>query len=438
MNKKLSMVAGAMLVGILGVPAAGADEIQEQFNTYQNWKPEMPEGLTPGTVINASNVDGFSSVLDPAMVQHIKDGWTELTVGDVIDMPLHPNYVKATVDNNNKETVTLGDQPGQINGFVAGRPFPYEPDPNDPRAGEKLAWNFKYGYNWGDNAAITPFYWKLRNMDSGKVERQFKFSFHFLNWRHRVNQAPVPEITPNPSNLFRSIYVQVLEPFDVKDTQLLIHRYTDDAKRDDAWLYLGFQRRVRRLASGQVTDAFLGTDLMIEDFEGYNGRVSDMKWTYKGTQTLLMPYYKHNEQALTDEFGETDGYKYIDFGGKGNCFAKVTWSPRKVYVVESEPVDPNHPISRRTHFADVQTFGFSRTVSYDRKGDLWKSWYICKAHPDYHLEKNKGTGVALDDCFGMIDIQAQHCTTGQFKGQIDPALNPVTKFTVQNMRTSGQ
>jgi len=361
-----------------------------------------------------------------------------MKVGDVIDMPLHPNYIKATVDNKNKETVSLGDKPGEIKGFVAGRPFPYEPDANDARAGEKIAWNFKYGYNWGDNAAITPFYWKLRDMKSGKVERQFKFSFHFLNWRHRVNQAPLPEITPNPGGLFRSIYAQVMEPFDVKDTQLLIHRYTDDAQRDDAWLYLGFQRRVRRLASGQTTDAFLGTDIMIEDFEGYNGRVSDMKWTYKGTQTLLMPYYKHNDMPLTDEFKDADGYKYINFGGKGGCFADVTWSPRKVYVVESEPVDPNHPISKRTHYADVQTFGFSRTVSYDRKGELWKSWYICKAHPDYHLAKNKGTGVAIDDCFGMIDVQAQHCTTGQFKGQVDPALNPVTKFTVQNLRTSGQ
>ena len=96
-----------------------------------------------------------------------------------------------------------------------------------------------------------------------------------MNFKHRVNQAPVPEITPNPSELFRSIYVVVLEPYDVVNTQLLIHRAEDDQKRDNSWLYLGFQRRVRRLATGQVTDSFLGSDIMIEDFEGYNGRVCD-------------------------------------------------------------------------------------------------------------------------------------------------------------------
>ena len=78
----------------------------------------------------------------------------------------------------------------------------------------------------------------------------------------------------------------MLEPQDLKDTQLLIQRNEDDLKLDDAYLYLGFQRRVRRLATGQTTDAFLGSDLMIEDFEGYNGRVSDMKWRYLGSKNI--------------------------------------------------------------------------------------------------------------------------------------------------------
>ena len=48
---------------------------------------------------------------------------------------------------------------------------------------------------------------------------------------------------------------------------------------------------VRRLASVKITDAFLGTDLMIEDFEGYNGRVSDYNWEYGGTRDLLLPFF---------------------------------------------------------------------------------------------------------------------------------------------------
>jgi hypothetical protein len=102
------------------------------------------------------------------------------------------------------------------------------------------------------------------------------------------------------------------------------------------------------------------------------------------------------------------------------------------------PIDPNHPIGKRVFFMDAQTFTIPRTNIYDRAGKLWKSFVIGQAHPDHHLPKNKGTGVSIDDSFMMLDVQAQHCTTGQFKGQVDPSLNPVNLFSVQNMRVTGK
>ncbi len=426
------------LAAILGAGTAGAatlEDVENSFYPYRDGAPQF-DGLSVGTVINTGNVERFADILDPAIYDAVKKGWVEITVGETTSFDLHPSYVEATRDSVGK--VSLGEEIGQINGFVAGRPFPEEPDANDPRAGEKLAWNYKYGYNWGDNAAIYPFYWKFRDLESGKVERTIKFNFHFLNYKHRVHQDPVPGFADNPSDLFRGIYVQVLEPFDVKNTQLLIHRNDDDTVRDNTWLYLGFQRRVRRLASGQITDSFLGADIMIEDFEGYNGRISDMSWSYKGTKNILLPFFNHNDMELATDLEEDDGYQFVDFGGQGGCFPNVTWQLRKVYVLESDPVDDNHPISKRVHFVDAQTFTLPRTLIYDRKGDLWKSWIIGQAHPDHHLPGNEGSGVAIDDAFSMLDVQAGHCTTGQFKGQVDPSLNPVKLFTVQNMRSTGR
>lgn len=435
--KRLLIVFTAVATALAaGMPwAATPEDVENSFFPYANWKPEVP-GLQPGMVINQANIEQFKDVVDFMLYDHIKKGWYEIRVGETTSFDLHPNYVQATRDHLNE--VSLGDEVGQINNFVAGRPFPEEPDINDPQAGVKIAWNYKYGYNWGDNAAIAPFYWKFRDLDSGKIERTIKFDFHFLNFKHRVNQEPVPEVEPNPGNLFRGIYVIANEPFDIKNTQLLIHRYEDDLKRDDSWLYLGFQRRVRRLPTGQITDSFLGSDLMIEDFEGYNGRISDMNWTYKGTVNVLLPFYNHNDMPLSDDHPEDDGYRFIDFGGQGGCFAQVTWQLRKAYILESDPVDPNHPISKRVHYIDAQTYTLPRTLIYDRKGDFWKSWIIGQAHPDHHLPKNKGTGVSIDDSFTMIDMQAKHCTTGQFKGQVDPSMNPQRLFTVQNMRATGR
>ncbi len=433
MFKKI--VTTIALAAALGSAHSYADVVDDSFYPYRDSVPSH-EGLNVGMTINASNVDQFKDILDSAVFDQLKNGLWEMKVAETTSFGLHENYVSATRDSLGK--VSLGEELGQINDFSAGRPFPEEPSMDDPRAGEKLAWNYKYGYNWGDSAAVSPFYWKYRDLESGKVERTLKFSFHFLNYRHRVAHQPIPEFPENPSNLFRAIYVQVLEPFDVKNTQLLIHRAEDDQVRDNTWLYLGFQRRVRRLATGQITDSFLGADIMIEDFEGYNSRISDMNWSYKGSQNLLLPFYNHNDQVLATDLKESDGYQFVDFGGQGGCFPNISWQLRKVYVLEADPIDENHPISKRTHYVDAQTFTLPRTLIYDRKGDLWKSWTIGQAHPDHHMAKNKGTGVSIDDAFSMLDVQAGHCTTGQFKGQVDPAMNPVKLFTVQNMRAKGR
>ena len=441
MNKiKIILVALSVLLTATTAFSATQEDVQRSFFPYKGGAPSN-DNLEIGMVINQSNVESVKDALDSGTYQFIKDGWVTVTVAPTTDFALHKNYIDATLDHLNK--TTLGEKVGQINGFIAGRPFPEEPSLNDPQAGVKLAWNYKYGYNWGDNAAVYPEYWKYWNMKTGKLERTLRLKFNFLNYKHRVNkdQPPVPDIPNNPSDIFRGIYVQITEPFDVRNTQVLIKRYENDLRRDDAWLYLGFQRRVRRLATGEVTDSFLGTDLMIEDFEGYNGRVSDANWTYKGSKNVLLPFYNHNDQKLTEDHAKKDGkdgYRFVGLHGKGSCFPDVTWQLRKVYVVESAAVDPNHPISKRVHYIDAQTFTLPRTLIYDRKGDLWKSFTINQAHPDHHLPINKGTGVSLDDGFSMVDVQAQHCTTGQFKGIVDPELNPVSTFTVQHMRAVGK
>ncbi|MBN9697677.1 MAG: DUF1329 domain-containing protein [Zoogloea sp.] len=431
---KKTLIAATVALLATGFAHASTEaDVENTFNPYKGGFPKV-NGLNPGTVINKANADQFKDAIPAGVFKLLKDGLFEIKVGPTTQFELSKAYIEATRKNLGK--AKLGAKNGDLEGYVAGRPFPEEPDAKDPRAGEKLAWNYKYGVNWGDGAAISPFYWKYRNMQTGQVEKTIKFNFHFLNFKHRVKDAPVPEVTPNPSELFRAIYVKALDPQDLKNTQLLIQRYEDDQKLDDAYLYLGFQRRVRRLATGQTTDAFLGSDLMIEDFEGYNGRISDMKWTYKGTKNVILPMWNHNELKLaTDMPAEPDGYKYVDFGGQGGCFHNATWQLRKVYVLEAAPVNANHPVSKRVFYMDAQLGNLNGANEiYDRKGELWKVFMVGKSHPDSHLPINKGSGIGIDDAFSMVDVQSKHCTTGQFKGQVDPKLNPPSMFQVQYMR----
>ena len=183
-------------------------------------------------------------------------------------------------------------------------------------------------------------------------------------------------------------------------------------------MYVPFQRRVRRLATGQKTDAFLGSDIMIEDFLGYNGRIKDMTWRYVGSMNALLPMYRHNEQAgLEDK--QKDGFSFVSYVGTGGCFARVTWQLRPVYLLEGRPRDDGHPLSRRFFYVDAQTFAAPVGLIYDRAGKLWKLGLAGYSHPDHHAPENAGSGAPVFDGASMIDLQARHCTTLTVRAKIN-------------------
>ena len=150
----------------------------------------------------------------------------------------------------------------------------------------------------------------------------------------------------------------------------------------------------------------------------------------------MLPMFNHNEMALANDLPpETDGYKFLNVTGQGGCFPDITWQLRKTFIVEAEPLDPKHPISKRIFYLDAQSMHIVRTLVYDRKGELWKIGTLGKTHADAHLPQNKGVGMPIDDIFSAVDIQAKHCTTGQFKGYLDLKNNPPSLFQVQNLRS---
>ena len=212
-----------LLASLFGSAQAATEaDVEASFNSYKAGMPSF-SGLSAGTVINKANADQFKDALAPGVHKMLKDGLFEIKVGATPQFTINKAYVDATLKNLNK--TKLGATPGEISGYAAGHPFPEEPQTSDPRAGEKLAWNYKYGVNRGDGAIISPFYWKYRNMQSAQVEKTIKYDFHFQNFMHRTKDAPIPEITPNPPGIFRAIYVKAHEPQDLKNTQLLIQRF---------------------------------------------------------------------------------------------------------------------------------------------------------------------------------------------------------------------
>ena len=424
------VVAVATAAAASGVHAVSEADIDASFFPYKKGFPSFA-GLTPGITINKGNVERFKDIIDSATYSLISKGEMEIAVEEAHSVSLHPNYIAAT--KKNAEQVKLGAKPGTIEGYVAGRPFPYQPNKTDPRAGEKLAFNYKYSQIVGDSGRIYPFPWLYKDYATGKVERQIDFDFHFISLKHRTTQEPVADITPNPSGIYRNIYLKVLGPQDLKNTQLLIQRFDDDTKLDESYLYLGFQRRVRRLATGQTTDSFLGSDLMIEDFEGYNGRVLDAEWKYVDTKSMLMPVYRHGQLKNTAP-KDADGYGMVTFHGQGECFPNIPWSLRTVHVLEAVPTLSSSPIGKRIMYLDAQATVFPMILIYDKKGELWKRWQVGYSDSAYHAPVNKDAGIMIYTTASMLDVQSKHCTALALKMQSEPKANPPSMFSVQYLR----
>ncbi|RMF12153.1 MAG: DUF1329 domain-containing protein [Alphaproteobacteria bacterium] len=394
-------------------------EVRAAFLLDHDWSSPLP----PGTVITAQNLALAESYLDPILAARVRAGDVTITVAAPVPFVPHENYIAATAAHLGEPS--LGNAVGILNNYVAGLPFAEPLTADDPRAGEKLAWNIRHAWG-GGSGRVDPMIWRYIDMSSGKVERTLKMEAASLLFKHRLMDQRGTELDAGPQEVFRGLYLRVDEPYDIRNTQLLVHRLSDDHARERSWMYLSSQRRVRRLGTGQTTDAFLGSDIMIEDFLGYNGRIVDMEWRYLGRRDVLLPFF------VGRRGGEAPG-----FAGAGGCFPDVSWQVRPAYVLEAVPRNAGHPLSKRLFYVDVQTSTIALGQIYDRSGKLWKLALGAFAHPDHHLPANRGTGVPIFAAVSMIDLQARHCTTITPTSIVGGDVSPRT-FTVNHLRARGR
>ncbi|HIF17598.1 MAG TPA: DUF1329 domain-containing protein [Cycloclasticus sp.] len=401
------------------------------FSTFSTYAQQAP---SPGTLINDSNVSQYSDFIDASVIDLIRKKDLVINVSEYFDIQQNTVFLKQTKLFEGAAQVEAGT--GRLLNYQGGLPFTEEPSLNDPLAGLKIAWNMRYAYG-GDTSIVDPFIWEYRDMNNDKIERTISFIGMTLRYKYRTTISPTPNLPKNPAGIFNGIYLLAKQPFDIKNTQLLVHRLEDDSARERSWLYLSVQRRVRRLPAGQTTDAFLGSDIMIEDFLGYNGRIKDMRWRYLGTKEVLTPFYKHDKLLRPSNLDEST-YYFGDFHGKGHCFPNVSWQLRKTYLLEAVPNIDNHPLSKRVFYIDAQTHIAIAGSNYDRNGQIWRVAIAGFSHPDYHLEQNKGSGVAIPSLISMVDVQANHCTTLKMKTVINSNKVKSKYFTVQSLRTKGK
>jgi hypothetical protein len=354
----------------------------------------------PGTVIDAENLESYRSYLGPSMRWVVAHGY-EMRVAAPRSIQHPPAFREAT--RLYSTGVTLSPDRTHVLNHVAGLPFP-EIDPSDPDVAAKLMFNF--------NSAIAHDDSDIRNFDCdtgaiGRDGRPVAVEKHFLidhirrlYFVERTEVEPIPEMPNRDRVRFKEAMYPLVEPFDLKGVGFTMNRYLDHTRQDDTWLYVPQLRRVRRLSSAQRSDALFGQDTDQDSYEGYQGNIAWMDWSFLGeTKILATMHAEHlpvRWQAAPADFMHDD-----------------TWEPRDVWVVAGRPKFPQYSYSRRVIYLDKEIYRIPYTELYDRAGELWKIWvnnYRFAKYPRAGAAYAFDWDVAYRPSITMVDLQLEHAT----------------------------
>ncbi|MBI3801655.1 MAG: DUF1329 domain-containing protein, partial [Deltaproteobacteria bacterium] len=311
------LVATCLLVLSWVLPVWGqvqSDDQQERmlavFHPYSQGFPQV-EGIKPGMTLDKTNSQVASTVLPPEILKYLQAGDFTITVQETTDMPLRQEYIQATLTHS--AHVELGE--GQLQNYVAGVPFPLI-DAQDPRAGEKAAWNHRYR-DRGENTQYWPSN-ELRN-SSGGVERADRFYTASFYGMHR-SQTTSNLAQWEDDGIYSKQYMRTLAPSDAEGNQTLSYSHDKDTSSDDLWVYDVKTRRARKVVDNPY-QAGGGGEMLMEDRSGFAGYIHLYEWKYLGEQVVLVPSPIKAAEST--------------WGGRGNWYPMDPWELRRMVVVEA-------------------------------------------------------------------------------------------------------
>lgn len=134
-------------------------------------------------------------------------------------------------------------------------------------------------------------------------------------------------------------------PTEIKGLAVLSWAYQDSKRQQDAWLWIPSLRKVNKISAAENDDAFMGSDLTVEDVT--TRRFEDE--TYKLIGEKKFKGYK---------FEQTGQMKYVD---------------KPCFVIEAKPTREPWYYSKRIVWIDKETGGEIFEEFFDRKGRFFKT-----------------------------------------------------------------
>ena len=314
--------------------------------------------IKPGDTIGPHNWQRAQGMVGENLLNRIKSGYTMQIKAPKVYQPLK-EYVDATKKYSGK--VALG-QNGELLNYIAGQPFP-KFDPREPRAGQKLAWNFFYrwlGDDYKTGGAVKGGKIIRSAIEKDGAERRADLVSYFLFPSTRYSLNPKPVISGYEHIDYMQLRVDSY-PRDASGTTTLEIRYKDPGRADDLYIYIPSIRRIRRATTTQRCQTLAPSEFNLDDINSFNGKITDFNYKYLGDKKMLVNI---SQEQLP--FARKQG-DYLPLNEK--------WEVIDTYVLEITPKDSSYCYPKKILHLNKVTFDTHWTLIWDRRGEYWKEQF---------------------------------------------------------------
>jgi hypothetical protein len=396
-------------------------------------KGEIPEELKPGLIITQDNYQNFPwlpKFLPQSVIDRLADKeWLPLKQIRVV--PSTSYYLsKNRLEGAKKETgqfyvteaggvrvkncVTCGSG-GEDTWGLRSQGLPFAPNPKD---GWELIW-LHMAHDVGTDALYFKPIDFISCNSKNKVERIQSAHLWWMRFHGRVDYEPIPEFSRR-EDIFQGGAIFWLHPFDVKGLCGVRLRYFDPLKDDSFKVYIPTLKRTRILAGSDTQDPLcVNCDLTWDEWRAFWQHISRAESDYKiiGEGWILAP----PERGMVDR-----GLVFTD------CeYKSVDVELRPVWILEMRDKTGKYQYSKRVLWIDKEWYYIQDTDMYDKKGNLWRTWW------DDVRFWNPQTGIAMWRGVGIWDPINRHHTYLQMNVNFEEARKGTKAqyFDIETLRT---
>lgn len=310
----------------------------------------------PQFSITAKNMDQYADKLTDgtkAMLKKYPDSY-RIDVYPTHRTAAAPQWV---YDNTMKNATRAKLDGDVVEGAFGGIPFPI------PKTGAEVMWNHLLRWR-GTSVGFTLRQYQLTA--DGKavlatdvaVDQQMPYYFQ---------DGTLEQLSK--SNEYWLVRVATSAPA-IRAGEAIVGRSQLDASKDQAWVYLTGQRRVRKLPNGccDTPAPTMAGVMSFDEIETWTGRLDRFDWKLVGKQERYIPYNGNRElQPKTDAELLAAHHLNPDH---------VRWELHRVWIVEATlRKGQRHQASRSRYYCDEDSWICVLGDRWDAQGQLWKTIY---------------------------------------------------------------